>query len=91
MLNKRLTVILLASLVVVAALVYIFTGTTKENAHIRFSWWGNELRHEATIEVINMYMKKHPHVTIEAEYRVNPTKQKSLLSLLVEPLPTLSS
>ena len=67
--NKRLTVILVASLIVVATLVYIFTGTSKEDAQIRFSWWGNELRHEATIEVINMYMKKHPHVKIEAEYR----------------------
>ncbi|WP_165452592.1 ABC transporter substrate-binding protein [Paenibacillus thalictri] len=36
---------------------------------LRFSWWGNEVRHKATIEVINLYMKKNPNVTIKAEYR----------------------
>lgn len=35
---------------------------------LRFSWWGGDARHQATLEAINIYMEKHPHVTIEAEY-----------------------
>lgn len=41
----------------------------KENVTLRFSWWGNEVRHKATIDAINLYMQKNPHVTVKAEYR----------------------
>lgn len=69
MFKKRLILILLACTLVIIALGSIGAGAAEKNAQIRFSWWGNELRHQATIEVINMYMKKHPNVKIEAEYR----------------------
>ena len=39
-----------------------------EKVTIRFSWWGADTRHEATLKVMDMYMKKHPNVTIEGEY-----------------------
>lgn len=39
-----------------------------EKVTIRFSWWGADTRHEATLKVMNMYMEKHPNVTIEGEY-----------------------
>ncbi|WP_248929556.1 ABC transporter substrate-binding protein [Paenibacillus hamazuiensis] len=45
------------------------SSASKENVTLRFSWWGNEVRHKATIDVINLYMKKNPNVTIKAEYR----------------------
>lgn len=35
---------------------------------LRFSWWGGESRHKATIDAINLYMDQNPNVTIEAEY-----------------------
>lgn len=40
----------------------------EEKVNIRFSWWGSDSRHEATLKVMDMYMKKHPNVTIEGEY-----------------------
>lgn len=39
-----------------------------EKVTIRFSWWGADTRHEATLKVMDMYMEKHPNVTIEGEY-----------------------
>lgn len=35
---------------------------------LRFSWWGGDARHEATIKAAQLYMEKHPNVTIEFEY-----------------------
>lgn len=35
---------------------------------LRFSWWGGDARHAATMEVIDQYMALHPNVKIEAEY-----------------------
>jgi oligogalacturonide transport system substrate-binding protein len=40
----------------------------KKPVSIRFMWWGGDDRHNRTIEVINLYQKSNPHVTIEAEY-----------------------
>lgn len=42
--------------------------TTSKPVTIRFSWWGGDTRHQKTLEAIALYMKKNPHVTIEAEY-----------------------
>lgn len=35
---------------------------------LRFSWWGSDTRHQATLAAIELYKKTNPHVTIEAEY-----------------------
>ncbi|MFC4600140.1 ABC transporter substrate-binding protein [Cohnella hongkongensis] len=35
---------------------------------LRFAWWGNDPRHQATLEALGKYMELHPHVKIEAEY-----------------------
>lgn len=35
---------------------------------IRFSWWGGDARHEATLEAIELYESEHPGVKIEPEY-----------------------
>jgi len=35
---------------------------------LRFSWWGNTVRHETTLAAINRYMELNPNVEIEAEY-----------------------
>ncbi|MBQ7614010.1 MAG: extracellular solute-binding protein [Butyrivibrio sp.] len=39
-----------------------------EPVTLRFSWWGGDARHEATLAVIEAYEKLHPNVTIEPEY-----------------------
>lgn len=36
---------------------------------LRFSWWGGDDRHQATLEAIKAYKEVAPHVTIEAEYQ----------------------
>lgn len=36
---------------------------------LRFSWWGGETRHKATLDAISLYKQKFSHVTIEAEYQ----------------------
>ena len=45
-------------------------------AQLRFSWWGNDARHTATIAVIDQYTAKHPNVTIDPEYRGMSERQK---------------
>jgi len=35
---------------------------------IRIAWWGSQMRHNATIEVINMFMEQNPDVRIEYEF-----------------------
>ena len=40
-----------------------------EPVTLRFSWWGGDSRHEATLNAIDLYQKKHPNVTIEGEYQ----------------------
>ena len=40
----------------------------KEPVTLRFSWWGGEERHQATLAAIEKYESLNPNVTIEAEY-----------------------
>ncbi|MCL2129234.1 MAG: extracellular solute-binding protein [Treponema sp.] len=35
---------------------------------LRFSWWGTDARHEATLAVIEAFEKANPDIKIEAEY-----------------------
>jgi oligogalacturonide transport system substrate-binding protein len=35
---------------------------------LRFSWWGTDPRHEATLKVIEAFEKANPNIKIEAEY-----------------------
>lgn len=39
-----------------------------EQVTLRFSWWGTEARHEATLAVIDAFMAKNPNIKIEPEY-----------------------
>ncbi|TCK87989.1 oligogalacturonide transport system substrate-binding protein [Natranaerovirga hydrolytica] len=39
-----------------------------EEIEIRFSWWGGDSRHEATIEAINMFEEANPNITVVPEY-----------------------
>ncbi len=40
----------------------------KENITLRMAWWGGQPRHDYTLEIIDLYEKQNPHVTIEPEY-----------------------
>lgn len=42
--------------------------STPDPVTMRFSWWGGDSRHKATLDAIDLYTKNNPHVTIEAEY-----------------------
>lgn len=50
-----------------------------EMINLRFSWWGGEERHQATLEAIDAYMTKNPNVNIEAEYMGYDGYYKKLL------------
>ena len=39
-----------------------------EKVTIRFTWWGNEARAEATLAVIEAFEKEHPNITVTPEY-----------------------
>jgi len=41
---------------------------TSSEVTLRFAWWGGEQRHSATLDAINAYVAKNPHVKIEGEY-----------------------
>lgn len=45
-------------------------GSTPAAAKVtlRFSWWGSDVRHKATLAALDKYMELYPHVKVEAEY-----------------------
>lgn len=48
--------------------VTAFAAETEEPITLRMAWWGSQLRHDLTVEVIEMYEKEHPNVDIEYEF-----------------------
>lgn len=42
--------------------------TSDGQVTLRFSWWGGDERHEATLAVIEAFEKENPNIKIEAEY-----------------------
>lgn len=41
---------------------------TLDKCTLRFSWWGGDDRHQATLEAIDLWNSKHPEITIIPEY-----------------------
>ncbi|TCT12223.1 oligogalacturonide transport system substrate-binding protein [Natranaerovirga pectinivora] len=39
-----------------------------EEINLRFSWWGGDARHEATLEVIRLFEEANPNIKVEPEY-----------------------
>ena len=56
------------ALLLVLCLVLPVMALAEDNVTLRFSWWGGDERHAATIAVIEQYEAAHPNVTIEPEY-----------------------
>ncbi len=44
------------------------TNKEHEPVTLRFSWWGGDARHEATLKAIDLFEQQYPWITIEAEY-----------------------
>ena len=68
--KKKLAILttLLFVLVLVAACGDGRSQGDSDEIHLRFMWWGGEARHEATLEVIDMFTDQNPHIRITAEY-----------------------
>jgi oligogalacturonide transport system substrate-binding protein len=47
---------------------------------LRFSWWGGDTRHKATLDAIDAYCKKFPNVRIDAEYMAYDGFEKKLIT-----------
>ncbi len=43
-------------------------SSAEEDISMRFSWWGSEERHDATLKAIDLYMQDNPGISISAEY-----------------------
>jgi oligogalacturonide transport system substrate-binding protein len=66
----------------VSAAPEITTTAPDEKVTLRFSWWGSDTRHKATLEAIKLYEQRHPNVTIEGEYGAFGTFYQKLLTQL---------
>jgi len=61
----------ICSIMVIMALVACGgnrSNATEDQQVIRIAWWGSQMRHDATIEVINMFMEQNPDIYIEYEF-----------------------
>ncbi|MEV6305333.1 extracellular solute-binding protein [Actinoplanes sp. NPDC051861] len=36
---------------------------------LRFTWWGSDARHKRTQQVIDLFTKKHPNITVSGEFK----------------------
>ncbi|OME77226.1 hypothetical protein BK120_27260 [Paenibacillus sp. FSL A5-0031] len=52
----------------------------KEPVSLRFSWWGSDARHQATLAAIDAYKKLNPHVSIEGEYQGYDGYQQKIMT-----------
>ena len=59
------------ALCIAAVFLLSVTGCGKSadsQQEIRFSWWGGDSRHQATIAAAELFSAKHPEVTLRTEY-----------------------
>lgn len=76
-LRKKFSKVLFASLAVLLAACGTgeseeTTGSTASNGEeeitLRVAWWGSQQRHDRTVEVIELYEERNPHVNLEYEF-----------------------
>ena len=63
--KKILALVLALCMVLTLAMT---AASADETITLRFSWWGGDARHEATMKVIEQFEELHPNITIEPEY-----------------------
>ena len=76
----------LATLLAVSCVGYAKHDSVRAEAKpvtLRFSWWGGDSRHKATLAAIAAYEKKNPNVKIEAEYQGFDGYLQKLMTQLV--------
>lgn len=44
-----------------------------KDVKLRMTWWGNQARADLTLQVIDLFENKYPHISIEAEYMSQET------------------
>lgn len=49
-------------------LLHSATSKGQERVTIKIAWWGEQPRHDYTMEVIELFERKYPHINIEPEY-----------------------
>ena len=59
---------ILALAMVLCLMLPAAAALAEENVTLRFSWWGGDARHAATLAVIEQYEADHPNIRIEPEY-----------------------
>ena len=42
---------------------------SKDSVTLRFTWWGSDARHERTQQVIDLFQKEHPNITVKGEFK----------------------
>lgn len=64
---RKVFLLVLAAILVTGTLA-AYGGAETQTATLRFSWWGGDARHEATLKAIEIYMERNPNVVIEGEF-----------------------
>ena len=65
---RKATALLLAVLMGISLGTGALAQSAPEEITIRIAWWGNQLRNDGTVAMLNAYMEENPHVKIEAEF-----------------------
>jgi multiple sugar transport system substrate-binding protein len=74
-LTRRSALAVALSLTATAALAACGTGSdasgdlSDEPVTLRFTWWGSDARHKRTQQVIEMFQKAHPKITVKGEFK----------------------
>ncbi len=42
---------------------------SKDPVTLRFTWWGSDARHKRTQQVIDLFTKAHPNITVKGEFK----------------------
>ncbi len=80
---KRIMVVCILAILTLSIVGGLSIQAAKpKKVQLRFSWWGNDARHKATLKAIELYTKKNPHVEIMAEYGGFGTYYQKLLTQL---------
>lgn len=57
-------------------------NAAQKQVSLRFSWWGGDARHKATLAALSLYSEKFPNVKIEGEYGQFSSYYQKLLTQL---------
>lgn len=66
--KSRLIAILLTIMLLAVMLPAASMAEEHEPVTLRFTWWGSQTRNDQTLEVVDLFMKEYPWITVECEY-----------------------